>query len=282
MATSSSSSEKRELSNGPDWVRRDRERLQEFEFLRATECAALNSMQWVGKGEKEVADAAACDAIRGMFDIMDVRGEVVIGEGIKDQAPGLFKGEKVGMWRDGAPMFDIALDPIDGTTNVSKGLPNAISCIAAALRDDGELNSLQEIPAYYMNKLTYPPEVRAALVADPKLPIDINAPIEEVIRVIARILNKGVRDVVVMLLDRPRNQDYIDAIRKVGAALRMIGDGDIAAAVSSRSADVEYRPVRGNRRVPGRGTLRGRAPLFGRRDAGEDLAAGRGGEEAAH
>ena len=228
----SSSSPARESNNGTDWQRHDRERLQEFDFLRATECAALNSLQWVGKGEKEVADAAACDAIRGMFDIMDVRGEVVIGEGIKDEAPGLFKGEKVGMWRDGAPMFDIAIDPIDGTTNVSKGLPNAISCVAAASRDDGETNSLQEIPAFYMDKLAYPPEVRAAFVADPKLPIDINAPIEEVIRVTARILNKDVRDVVVMLLDRPRNQEYVDAIRGVGATLRMIGDGDIAAALA--------------------------------------------------
>src|SRR6478609_1057452 len=95
----------------------DFQRLHEFDFLRATEIAALNCMQWIGKGSKEAADAAACDAIRGMFDIMDIRGEVVIGEGIKDKAPGLFKGERVGMWREGSPRFDIALDPIDGTTN---------------------------------------------------------------------------------------------------------------------------------------------------------------------
>ena len=145
----------------------------EFDFLRATEMAALNSLQWLGKGDKIRADEAASDAIRGMFDIMDIRGEVVIGEGIKDEAPGLFKGERVGMWREGAPMFDVALDPIDGTTNLSKGLPNAISCIAAASRDDGEMNSLQDTPAFYMKKLAYPPAVRDQFIADPKLPIDV-------------------------------------------------------------------------------------------------------------
>ncbi len=210
----------------------DIERLVAFDFLRATECAALQSLSWLGKGDKESADAAACDAIRGLFDITDIRGEVVIGEGIKDQAPGLFKGERVGRWRDGSPRFDIALDPIDGTTNVSKGLPNAISCIAAASRDDGDVNSLQDIPAFYMNKLSYPPEVRAAFVADPKLPIDVNAPIQEVIAVTAKILDKGTRDVVIMVLDRPRNQQLIDDIRRMGASLRMIGDGDITAALA--------------------------------------------------
>ncbi|HEY6564585.1 MAG TPA: fructose-bisphosphatase class II, partial [Pirellulaceae bacterium] len=211
---------------------RDRERLMEFDFLRATEGAALHSLQWVGKGEKELADAAACDAIRGMFDLMDVRGEIVIGEGIKDEAPGLFRGERIGMWRTESPRFDIAVDPIDGTTNLSKGLPNAISCIAAACRDDAELNALQEIPAFYLRKLAYPAEVRAAFLADPKLPIDINAPIGEVIKVTARILDKGIRDVVVMVLDRPRNMDLVESVRQVGASLRMIGDGDITAALA--------------------------------------------------
>ena len=213
-------------------ARIDRERLQEFDFLRATEIAALNTLQWVGKGQKEKADEAACDAIRGMFDIMDMCGEVVIGEGIKDEAPGLFKGEKVGLWNPGAPRFDIALDPVDGTTNVSKGMPNAISCIAAASRDDGDVNALQEIPAYYMNKLSYGPKIRTAWMNDPKLPIDIEAPIAEVIKVVAKILNKDVRDVVIMVLDRPRNMEIVEGVRRVGASLRMIGDGDIAAALA--------------------------------------------------
>ena len=108
----------------------DYERQIEFDFLRATEIAALNTLQWLGKGNKELADAAACDAIRGMFDLTDISGEIAIGEGIKDEAPGLFKGEKVGTWRDGTPRFAIAIDPIDGTTNVAKGMPNSLSCIS--------------------------------------------------------------------------------------------------------------------------------------------------------
>lgn len=213
-------------------ISRDLERLIEMDFLRATELAALNTLQWLGKGQKEMADEAASDAIRGMFDLMDISGEVVIGEGIKDQAPGLFKGEKVGTWRAGSPRFEVALDPVDGTTNLSKGMPNSISCIAASgLSDDGK-PCLQDIPAFYMKKLAYPLAVRRAWMADPKLPIDVDAPIEEVIDVTANILGKEVRDVVVCVLDRPRNQDIIDAVRRKGAALRMIADGDITAALA--------------------------------------------------
>ena len=218
--------------NSSSVVSHDIERLIEMDFLRATELAALNTLQWLGKGEKEKADAAACDAIRGMFDLMDICGEVVIGEGIKDEAPGIFKGEKVGAWRDGSPRFEIALDPVDGTTNVSKGMPNSISCIAASAPSADGKPCLQDIPAFYMKKLAYPLEVRRAWMKDPSLPIDINAPIEDVIDITAKILGKGVRDVVVCVLDRPRNQDVIDSVRRKGAALRMIVDGDITAALA--------------------------------------------------
>ena len=210
----------------------DIQRLVEFDFLRATEIAALNCMQWMGKGNKEAADAAACDAIRGMFDITDICGEVVIGEGIKDEAPGIFKGERLGMWRDGSPRFDIALDPIDGTTNFSKGMPNSISCIAAATPDEDGRPGLQDIPAFYMKKLAYPPEVRKAWVADPSIPISVRTSLGEVIRITADILGKKIRDVVVMILDRPRNQSYIEEVRLRGASLRMIADGDIAAVLA--------------------------------------------------
>ncbi len=210
----------------------DIQRLVEFDFLRATEIAALNCMQWVGKGDKEAADAAACDAIRGMFDITDMCGEVVIGEGIKDEAPGIFKGERLGMWREGSPLFHIALDPVDGTTNCSKGMPNSISCIAAAIPDADGHPGLQDIPAFYLKKLAYPPEVREAWIADPALPISVNAPLSEVIHITAKILGKKARDVVVMVLDRPRNQTFIDEVRRLGASLRMIADGDISAALA--------------------------------------------------
>jgi fructose-1,6-bisphosphatase II len=214
----------------------DIQRLIEFDFLRATEIAALNCMQWIGKGNKEDADAAACDAIRGMFDLMDMCGEISIGEGIKDDAPGLFKGERVGNWKPGSPRFHIALDPVDGTTNIAKGMPNSISCIAAAIPHDNE-PALQDIPAFYLKKLAYPSKVRKAWVADRSLPISVDAPLAEVIKLTASILGKSVRDVVVMILDRPRNQPYIDEVRRVGASLRMIADGDISAALAPALSD---------------------------------------------
>ncbi len=218
--------------NSSSIVSHDIERLIEMDFLRATELAALNTLQWLGKGQKEKADEAACDAIRGMFDLMDICGEVVIGEGIKDEAPGLFKGEKVGTWRKESPRFEVALDPVDGTTNVSKGMPNSISCIAASTPSPDGKPCLQDIPAFYMKKLAYPLAVRHAWMKDPSLPIDINAPIEEVIDVTAKILGKDKRDVVICALDRPRNQDLIDAVRRKGASLRLIVDGDITAALA--------------------------------------------------
>jgi fructose-1,6-bisphosphatase II len=207
-------------------------RLMQFDFLRATEMAALNCLPWIGKGDKEAADAAACDAIRGMFDIMDICGEIVIGEGIKDEAPGLFAGERVGRWREGTPRVDIAIDPLDGTTNLSKGLPNSISCIAVAVRDDENVAALQFVPAFYMKKLAYPSAVRRAWITDSKLPLDINAPIQDVIDLTARILGKSVREVIVMVLDRPRNAALVEDIRSAGAQLRMIFDGDISAALA--------------------------------------------------
>ena len=111
-------------------------------------------------------------------------------------------------------------------------MANSISCIAAATPDDGEESALEDIPAFYMKKLAYPPKVRRAWMDDPSLPINVEAPLAEVIPVTAKILGKSVRDVVVMVLDRPRNQPFIDEVRKLGASLRMIADGDIAAALA--------------------------------------------------
>src|SRR5712671_2299805 len=137
----------------------DPERTIEFEFVRATENAALNSMHWLGRGEKEHADAAACDAIYGVFDLVDIAGEVVIGEGIKDNAPGIFLGEQLGTWRPGSARFDIALDPIDGTSNIANGMPNSISVMAASERASGAPHAMKNIPSFYSTKLAYGPEV---------------------------------------------------------------------------------------------------------------------------
>src|SRR6478735_150266 len=143
----------------------DLERVLEFEFVRATENAAIQAIHWLGRGEKEKADAAACAAIAGVFDILDIKGEVVIGEGIKDEAPCIFVGEQLGTWKDGAPRFDIAMDPIDGTTNLAKGLPNSISVIAAAQIPDGSPHAMRDLPSFYSHKIAYGPAVKQALEA---------------------------------------------------------------------------------------------------------------------
>jgi fructose-1,6-bisphosphatase II len=214
----------------------DFERIIELDFLRATEAAALNSLKWLGRGDKEAADAAASDAIRGMFDLMNICGEVVIGEGIKDNAPGIFKGEQLGTWLPGSPQFDIAVDPIDGTTNISKGAPNSISCIAAASPEEGVKVALRDVPSFYMTKLAYGQRVIHYMHRRGDK-LNLEAPIPETLAIVARALDKRVQDVVVMMLDRPRHKETVEQIRGAGASLRMIGDGDIAAAIAPAITD---------------------------------------------
>jgi fructose-1,6-bisphosphatase II len=209
----------------------DLERLLEFEFVRATENAALMARHWLGRGEKEKADAAACDAIYGVFDILDICGEVVIGEGIKDKAPGIFVGEQLGTWKPGAPHFNIALDPIDGTTNIAKGMPNSISVIAAAQVPEGKKSAMVNIPSFYSHKIAYGPAVVEKLhaIGNPCL---LDWPVADVLKLACHALDKNIGDLVVMTMDRPRHQGIIDAVRRSGASLRMISDGDITAAVA--------------------------------------------------
>jgi fructose-1,6-bisphosphatase II len=214
----------------------DPERTIEFEFVRATENAALNSLPWLGRGEKEKADAAACDAIYGVFDLVDIAGEVVIGEGIKDNAPGIFLGEQLGTWRPGSPRFDIALDPIDGTSNIAAGMPNSISVMAASERLPGEQHSLRNIPSFYAAKLAYGPEVVRAIEHGME-PFSLDHPIERTLACVAEALGKRVAEVVVMTMNRPRHSDFIAQVRRSGAALRLITDGDITAAVSPSLPD---------------------------------------------
>lgn len=206
----------------------DLERVLEFEFVRATENAALQAIHWLGRGEKEKADAAACAAIAGVFDILDIKGEVVIGEGIKDEAPGIFVGEHLGTWRDGTPRFDIAMDPIDGTSNIAKGMPNSISVIAAAQIPDGSPHAMRDLPSFYSHKIAYGPEVRRALQGMNLL----DMPMEESLKLIADALDKRVGELVVCTMDRPRHNTLVSQVRKAGAAMRMISDGDITAAVA--------------------------------------------------
>ena len=213
----------------------DSERNLEFEFVRATENAALNVMQWLGRGEKEQADAA-CDAIKGVFELVDIRGEVVIGEGIKDMAPGIFLGDKLGTWKPESPRFDIALDPIDGTTNLSCGLPNSISAMAASQCKHGGPRSMQNIPAFYATKLAYGPEVVRA-VREGLESIRLDDPLEQTLRTVAAALGKRVQELVVVTMNRPRHAYIVSEVRRVGAALRLISDGDITAAVAPSLPD---------------------------------------------
>ena len=214
----------------------DAERNLEFEFVRATENAALNVLPWLGRGEKEKADAAACDAINGVFDLIDIRGEVVIGEGIKDKAPGIFLGDKLGTWKDGTPKFDIALDPIDGTSNLANGLSNSIAVMAASQCQNGGPRSMRNIPAFYSTKLAYGPAVVRALKEGAR-PIHLDDPLEQTLRTVAEALGKRVQELVVVTMNRPRHAHIIGEVRRVGSALRLISDGDITAAVAPSLPD---------------------------------------------
>ncbi len=214
----------------------DPERTIEFEFVRATENAALNSLPWLGRGEKEKADAAACDAIYGVFDLVDICGEVVIGEGIKDNAPGIFLGEHLGTWRMGAPRFEIALDPIDGTTNIAMGLPNSISVMAASEGTEAVPHVMKNLPTFYSEKLAYGPEIVDA-IARGMSPISLDEPVEQTLAKVANALGKRVSELVVMTLKRDRHSEFIARVRQAGGALRLITDGDITAAVSPSLAD---------------------------------------------
>lgn len=200
-----------------------------LEFVRITEGAALASARWMGRGEKNNADKAAVDAMRARLDSLDIDGTIVIGEGEKDKAPMLYNGERVGTRSrethaaDGTamPELDIAVDPIDGTRLLSNGLPNALSVIAIA--EKGSM--FYPGPVVYMDKLAVGPEARDV--------IDLEAPPATNLRAIARAKGKEVRDLTVAVLDRPRHADLIAHIRAVGARLKLISDGDVAAAIAA-------------------------------------------------
>lgn len=198
-----------------------------MDLLRACEAAALHTFQWIGKGDKEGADAAATDALRGMLNLMDMCGTCTIGEGIKDEAPGIFVGEQLGTWRDGSPVVSIAVDPIDGTTLTSKGLSGALTVIAAAKAAGHDQRTLAAIPSYYVDKIAVGPRVRQGTGT-----VRLGASVEQNLEIVALKLGKRVRDLIICLLDRPRHEKLIRDIRRTGAAIRLIGDGDVSAAIA--------------------------------------------------
>jgi fructose-1,6-bisphosphatase II len=190
-----------------------------LELVRVTEAGAMAAGRWVGRGDKEGGDGAAVDAMRELVNTVSMRGVVVIGEGEKDNAPMLYNGEEVG--NGDGPECDFAVDPIDGTTLMSKGLPNAISVLAVAER--GAMFDPSAV--FYMNKIAVGPEAIHA--------IDITAPIGENIRRVAKAKGLSVSDMTVCILDRPRHEKLMAEVRDAGARIRLITDGDVAGAISA-------------------------------------------------
>ena len=190
-----------------------------LELVRVTETAALAAAPWVGRGDKDQADGAAVAAMRTMINTVDMNGTVVIGEGEKDNAPMLHNGESVGNGE--GPDCDVAVDPIDGTSLTAQGMNGAISVIALAPR--GAMYDPRE--SFYMNKIVTGPEAAAL--------IDIQAPVSENLKRVAQAKELAISDLTIVVLNRPRHENLIAEIRSAGARIRLIQDGDVAAAIET-------------------------------------------------
>ncbi len=194
-----------------------------LELVRATEAAALAAGRWMGRGDKIGADQAAVDAMRLSLNSIVMDGVVVIGEGEKDEAPMLYNGEVLGT--GDPPPVDIALDPIDGTRLTSLGLPGALSVVA--LSERGTMYFPGSI--VYMNKIAVGPEAKGV--------IDINAPVEENLKKVAKAKKRDVNDLTVVILDRPRHEKLISEVRATGARIKLIPDGDISGGLMTAIED---------------------------------------------
>ena len=190
-----------------------------LELVRVTEAGAMAAGRWVGRGDKEGGDGAAVDAMRQLVSSVSMRGVVVIGEGEKDEAPMLYNGEEVGNGL--GPDCDFAVDPVDGTTLMAKGMPNAISVLAVAER--GAMFDPSAV--FYMDKIAVGPDAADA--------IDITAPVSENLRKVAKAKKSSVSDLTVCILDRPRHAELIAQVRATGARIRLISDGDVAGAIAA-------------------------------------------------
>jgi fructose-1,6-bisphosphatase II len=194
-----------------------------LELIRVTETAALAASPWVGRGKKDLADAAAVKAMREMINTVDMQGIVVIGEGEKDNAPMLHNGEQVGNQQ--GPLCDVAVDPIDGTSLTANGMNGAISVIALAPR--GAM--FDPAGAFYMDKIVTGPAAAAV--------IDIKASVAQNIQAVAKAKGLKVGEITVVVLNRPRHEKLISEIRAAGARIRLIQDGDVAAAIETARPD---------------------------------------------
>jgi fructose-1,6-bisphosphatase II len=190
-----------------------------LDLARVTETAAMAAARWQGRGDKEAADQAAVDGMRAHLGTLAIDGIVVIGEGEKDEAPMLHNGEHVGNGQ--GQQVDVAVDPVDGTTLTANGMPGALSVIAVAER--GTMFSPGSL--VYMDKIAVGPEGAGM--------IDLEAPVERNLKRVAKAKGDDVNDLTVIILDRPRNEPYIRAVRAAGARIRLIRDGDVSAAIAT-------------------------------------------------
>ncbi len=202
---------------------KDPDRNLALELVRVTESAAMAAARKMGRGDKIAADQAAVNAMRYMFNTVDMDGIVVIGEGEKDEAPMLYNGEVLGTGV--APQVDIAVDPIDGTRLTSLGLPGAVAVVALAER--GTMFNPGHI--VYANKIAVGPRAKGV--------IDINAPVKDNLASVAKALGKDIHDLTVVILDRDRHRELIRQVRECGARIKLIGDGDVAGALATAIED---------------------------------------------
>jgi fructose-1,6-bisphosphatase II len=211
-----------------------------LEFLRVVEKAAIASARTMGTGDRPLADQVATEAMRQTMDTVPMRGNIVIGEGERDEAPMLYIGEKVGAeFPDGrqVPEVDIAVDPLEGTNLCATGAPGAITVLAAS-----EKGGLLNAPDCYMEKIVVGPSCKHA--------VDLDAPVAENLKNIARRLQRGVDDLVVIVLDRPRHEKLIADIRKAGARIKLIGDGDLSAGIAAAVIGTGVHCVMGSGGAP--------------------------------
>ncbi len=214
------------------------ERELSLDFLRVCEAAAIESAKTMGQGDRKYSDHVAVEAMREVMDTVPMRGKIVIGEGERDEAPMLYIGEEVGgkdfteEVRQGFPEVDIAVDPLEGTNLCALGANNAIAVLAASERG-GLLNA----PDIYMDKIVVGPSCRGA--------VDIEAPVKQNLKAIARSLNRDIEDLTVMCLDRPRHRQLVQDVRAAGARIRLISDGDLSAGISAAVAGTNIHALMG-------------------------------------
>ena len=212
-----------------------------LEFLRVVEQAAIAAARTMGLGDRHKADDVAVEAMRRVMDTVPMDGTIVIGEGERDEAPMLYIGEKVGAALHNKtyhyPAVDIAVDPLEGTNLCATGSPNAIAVLAAS-----EKGGLLHAPDLYMEKIVVGPSSKGA--------VDLDAPVADNLRAIAKRLDRDLEDLVVIVLDRPRHEKLINDIRATGARIRLIGDGDLSAGISAAVVGTGVHAVMGTGGAP--------------------------------